>query len=284
MNYENFYNTRKVELKDIISSGLLELYCLGLATPAEVSEVEQWAAQYPEVAAEIEAIRLGMEGYAGSHAVTPSPSVKDKLFAQLGIDDDDMTSAPVAATGNNIAEESEAKVYRMPRYWKVAAAAAVILIAGSAILNMVFYSKYTTLSKDLAATQAALAVEKQHNDDMKNDMAVVQNPNSMSVSLKEMQPASGRNAKIYWMQNTHEVMVDASNLPDAPAGKQYQFWGIVDGKPVDGGLIITTDKGKKFRMQKMKSFGRAEAFAISLEKEGGNPTPTEVVSMGKISL
>jgi anti-sigma-K factor RskA len=35
-------------------------------------------------------------------------------------------------------------------------------------------------------------------------------------------------------------------------------------------------------MQKMKSFGRAEFFAISLEKEGGNPTPTKVVSMGKI--
>jgi hypothetical protein len=35
-------------------------------------------------------------------------------------------------------------------------------------------------------------------------------------------------------------------------------------------------------MQKMKSFGKAEAFAISLEKEGGNPTPTKVVSKGVI--
>lgn len=269
-------------MKDIISSGLLELYCLGLATPAEVSEVEQWAAQYPEVAAEIEAIRLGMEGYADTHAVAPSASVKEKLFAQLGIDDDTQ-AAPVIAPANGTAPGA-GKVYAMPRYWKVAAAAAVLLIAGSAILNMVFYNKYTTLSKDLDATKAALAVEKQHNQDMQSDMAVVQNPNSMAVSLKEMQPASGRNAKIYWMQDTHEVMVDASNLPDAPAGKQYQFWGIVDGVPVSGGLIITTDKGKKFRMQKMKSFGKAEAFAISLEKEGGNPTPTEVVSMGKINL
>lgn len=272
-----------MELNDIISSGLLELYCLGLATPAEVSEVEQWAAQYPEVAAEIEAIRLGMEGYADTHAVTPSSSVKEKLFAQLGIDDDN-SSAAVPVTPVNGTTETGGTVYAMPRYWKAAAAAAVLLIAGSAILNMVFYNKYTALSKDLETTQAALAVEKQHMDDMKNDMAIVQDPYSMSVSLKEMQPASGRNAKIYWMQNTHEVMVDASKLPDAPAGMQYQFWGIVDGKPVDGGLIITTDKGKKFRMQKMKSFGRAEAFAISLEKEGGNPTPTQVVSLGKISL
>jgi anti-sigma-K factor RskA len=32
----------------------------------------------------------------------------------------------------------------------------------------------------------------------------------------------------------------------------------------------------------MKSFGKAQAFAISLEKAGGNPTPTTVVSLGKI--
>lgn len=268
-------------MKDIISSGLLELYCLGLATPAEVSEVEQWAAQYPEVAAEIEAIRLGMEGYADTHAVAPSASVKAQLFAELGIDDE--SSAPVIDRDNGAAPEG-GKVYSIPRSWKVAAAAAVILIAGSAVLNMVFYNKYTTASKDLETTKAALAVEKQHNEEMKSDMAVVQNPNSLTVSLKEMKPASGRNAKIYWMQDSHEVMVDASNLPDAPAGKQYQFWGIVDGVPVSGGLIITNDKGKKFRMQKMKSFGKAEAFAISLEKEGGNPTPTEVVSLGKINL
>jgi len=35
-------------------------------------------------------------------------------------------------------------------------------------------------------------------------------------------------------------------------------------------------------MQKMKSFGKAQAFAISLEKAGGNSVPTLVVSVGKI--
>ena len=47
-------------------------------------------------------------------------------------------------------------------------------------------------------------------------------------------------------------------------------------------MIITNDNGTKYRIQKMKSFGKAQAFAISLEKEGGNTTPTTVVSMGKI--
>jgi len=117
---------------------------------------------------------------------------------------------------------------------------------------------------------------------MKGEIDWVKNPNSTPVSLKGQPAAPDASAKIFWMKNTGEVMVDASSLPDAPPGKQYQFWGIVDGVPVDGGLIITNDKGKKFRMQPMKAFGRAEAFAISLEKEGGSKAPTDVVSVGKI--
>lgn len=248
-----------------------------MASPAEVSEVEQWAKQYPEVAAEIEAIRDGMEVYAESHALTPSAGVKSKLFAQLGLDQGTANAAtPLAA--------APAKVYAMPRYWKVAAAVGIILIAGSAVMNMMFYNKYTQASKELASTKESLVAIQQRSEEMKADMDMMRNPSSVSVSLKELQPSSGANAKIFWMQNTGEVMVDASNLPDAPAGKQYQFWAIVDGVPVSGGMIITTDKGKKFKMQKMQSFGKADAFAISLEKEGGNPKPTEVVSMGKTFL
>ncbi len=68
----------------------------------------------------------------------------------------------------------------------------------------------------------------------------------------------------------------------APAGKQYQLWAIVDGKPVDGGMITSKD-GKNYNIQKMKTFGRAEAFAITLETAGGNPQPKGTMYvMGKI--
>ncbi|HEV8079376.1 MAG TPA: anti-sigma factor, partial [Chitinophagaceae bacterium] len=63
-----------------------------------------------------------------------------------------------------------------------------------------------------------------------------------------------------------------TNLPQTPDGKQYQLWAIVDGKPVDAGMI-STEKGI-YHIQKMKSFGKAEAFAITMEKKGGSPTPT----------
>jgi anti-sigma-K factor RskA len=79
-------------------------------------------------------------------------------------------------------------------------------------------------------------------------------------------------AKLFWMKNTGQVYIDPSNLPAVPAGKQYQLWAIVDGKPEDAGMI-TTEKGI-YHIQKMKSFGKVDAFAITLEKTGGSPTPT----------
>jgi anti-sigma-K factor RskA len=91
-------------------------------------------------------------------------------------------------------------------------------------------------------------------------------------------------AKIFWMKNTGEVYVDPSNLPELQPGKQFQLWAIVDGKPVDAGMILTSKQGDKYRIQKMRSFGKAEAFAITIEKAGGSPTPTmdQMVVMGKM--
>ncbi len=261
-----------MQVQDIISSGLLELYAAGLTSSAESEQVKNWVQQYPEVAAELKAIQMGLEDYAQSNIVAPDENVKEKIFAEIN------TAENRAANSNLYG----AAIIPVKNYWKWAAAASVALLLGSAMMNMVYYGKYTIANNNLQQTQQLLAQEQEKSNGIKNDLAVVQNPYSLPVALKGAEATPNATAKIFWMTNTGEVMVDASNLPDAPAGKQYQFWAIVDGVPVDGGLIITTDKGKKFRMQKMKSFGKAQAFAISLEKEGGNPTPTAVVSMGKI--
>ena len=252
---------------------------MGASSAAESREVEAWAVAYPEVAAAITTIQLDLESYAQTHAIAPGADVKEKLFARIN-------RASVADTRNTIVKDmgtgEGAKIRSISPSWKYAAAASIVLFIGSMIFNYTFYNKYKTADKELSSTQELLAQEQDHISKMKHDMDIVHNPYSMAVGLKGMDKTPDATAKIFWMQDTHEVMIDASNLPDAPVGMQYQFWGIVDGTPVNGGMIITNDKGVKFHMQQMKSFGKAQAFAISLEKEGGNTKPTDVVSMGKI--
>ncbi|MES2891880.1 MAG: anti-sigma factor [Bacteroidota bacterium] len=261
---------------DIISSGLLELHAAGLTSSTEASQVEQWLNEFPEVAAEYAAITAGLEAYAQSTGVQPSPSVKERIFQKIN---EDQSGRVVAMKESPVT----IKTGGVPSFWRTAAAAAILLLLGSIALNIVNYNKYTQANKDLESSEQSLASLEEKNKLMEADMSVVQSKYSVPVALKGLEAAPDAAAKIFWMKNTGEVFIDPSNLPETPQGKQYQLWAIVDGKPVDAGMILTSKQGDKFRIQKMKSFGKAEAFAVTLETEKGNPTPEgPMFVMGKM--
>jgi len=265
-----------LDTKEIISSGILELYVLGLTSEEEKAEIMRWAKQYPEVQAEIAAIQSAMEKFAEANAIEPNPSLKAKIFEKI------TGTNPISNTPIVEPITKPAPVHSISRNWKMIAAASIAILMVSTILNFIYFDKYAKAKTNLAETKQLLEKEQKRNNELKNDWDIVRDPNNTLVSLKGLETNPNATAKIFWFQQTGEVLIDASNLPDIPEGMQYQFWAIVDGKPVNGGLIITSNKGMKYRMQKMKSFGKAQAFAISLEKAGGSTAPTVVVSMGKI--
>lgn len=266
-----------METQDIISSGLLELYAAGIASEKEAQDVEQWVAQYPEVAAELKEITKSMEDYAGAHAIMPSARVKENIFSRINTNSNGNTIPVVPVTN------SGAIITGKERFWKMAAAASVILLIGSIALNIVTYNRYNEAGNSLLAARQTLGELEEKNKEMEAGMSVVQNKYSVPVALKGLEASPDAAAKVFWMENTGDVFIDPSNLPDAPQGKQYQLWGIVDGKPVDGGMILTSKKGDKYRIQKMKNFGKVEAFAVTLETEKGNPTPMgPMYVMGKM--
>ena len=260
-----------MEIKDIISSGLLEIHALGLSTSDEAAQVAVWIKQYPDVKYELSAIETSMEDYAMANAVEPAASLKNKLTNKI------------QSFSSSTRSVSPAKVTGISSFWKYAAAASVILFLGSAVLNLTYYNKLEKTGTALQDTKQELLAANDKLQNMDADMSVVKNIHSKAVSLDGLPAAPDAAAKIFWIKNTGEVYIDPSNLPEAPEGKQYQLWGIVDGKPVDGGMIITTKKDNKYRIQKMKTFGKAEAFAVTLETTGGNPTPKgDMYVMGKM--
>lgn len=254
---------------------------MGLTSAVETAEVNQWAKEYPEIAAEIEAIRSGLEGYAQAHAVDPDPSVKEKLFAAINTG----TAAPVINIESKQQESTTAKVYGISSSWKYAAAASIVLLAGSLVFNYTYYNKYQSANTALASTQTALQQQQEMANAMQKEFEVIGDRNSTPFVLTAMPDVANADARIYWVKNTGEVYIDPSNLPKPGKGKQYQFWAIVDGVPVSGGMIDTNIEinGKQVRLQKMKSFGKAQAFAVSLEDAGPEkPAPTKVMVLGKI--
>ncbi len=279
-----------MEKEEIISSGLLESYVMGLCSHEESLQVEWWAKAYPEVKEELEAIGDAMEQYARAESIPVQADVKSKIFAAIEnysvdlTDNNTITQDEVLESEVQQADTATAVVRPMLSKWKLLAAASVALLIGSAIFNYVTYNKLQDATARLDQTQQELTAKSESLQAMDKNLEVVQDRNSVPVSLAGLPAAPNAGAKIFWMKNTGDVYIDAANLPAAPQGMQYQLWGIVDGKPVDAGMI-TTASGSTFQIEKMKSFGTAkiDAFAVTLETKGGKPQPEgEMYVLGKM--
>ncbi len=259
--------------EEFISSGLLELYALGVSSPEETQIVEENLIQFPELKQDLEDIEFSLEKFAYTNAIQPPSSVKEKLLK---------TVFPVKEVNQNARVIPIGKKASFPQFYKWISAALFILLIGSVIISYNYYHKYQDAKGELQIASEKMEQQQKSNLTMSQDMDIVTNKFAQPVVLKGTEKAPDAVAKIFWMKNTGDVYINPTNLPQAPGGKQYQLWAIVDGKPVDGGMIITGTS--RFHIQKMKSFGKAEAFAVTLEKEGGSATPTmsEMVVIAKM--
>jgi hypothetical protein len=236
---------------------------MGQTTEQETQQVLECKAMHASVAAELVAIENALEQYALAHAVVPSPHVKNAIL-------------------NNISTTKESKlipIEQMPTIgqrnkWKLGAAASIALLIGTSISSLLLYNKYKKVNNELDVAKQELSLKNEQALALQKNMDIVLASNSQPIVLKGTPTAPTSTAKIFWIKNTEEVYVEASGLPEAPQGLQYQLWAIIDGKPISGGMILQTKKSDKYKIQKMNSFSKVEAFAITLEKEGGSPTPT----------
>jgi hypothetical protein len=257
----------------IISSGLLELYATGATTEDETAQVLQAFINWPEVKDDVQDMEKTMEAYAVINGVNVSDDVKNKLFKTLQLSNPVSVSSTTPVSTTATKKEAPVVYMNVPLITNIAAAAVALLFI-SATFNLIFYNKYRAATIDLDASTQQIATLKNTTSETVSEMKIVQSKYSLPLKLKPDVAPKDADAKIYWLTNTGEIYIDPTNLPDAPKGKQYQLWAIVDGKAIDGGLIVP-NKDKKLSFQKMKTFGKAQAFAVTLEVEGGVVTSKE---------
>ncbi len=95
--------------------------------------------------------------------------------------------------------------------------------------------------------------------------------------------------KILWDPEKKVAVLQVSNLPPVPSGKDYQLWIIRNQKPVSAGIFAVTNEREResfFQVQPIEVTDRSEvdAFAVTLEPKGGVPQPTgEMYLLGKAS-
>jgi anti-sigma-K factor RskA len=234
--------------QEYIQSGILESYVLGLASDEERREFEDMCAKHPEVLEARVAFEKSLEKQAFDNAVAPAPALKAKFFAAIA---EETTAAPA----------TPAPVRKMA-WLRYAAAACVILLAGSVYLNITLSNKNKALQNNYDNSVTAL-------NELKEDLRVFQENGNVKMAKLDGTTTSPQSfTTVYWDTTSHDVYLLINNLPKPASDKQYQLWAFLDGKPVDMGLIEMTDK--PLQLYKCKKAQAAQGFAITLENKGRN--------------
>ena len=124
----------------------------------------------------------------------------------------------------------------------------------------------------LAALKSEMQQEQVKVSNSENMLALFKDSENVKMELNGVEKSPNSKVLAFWNKETEEMKLVVDNLPVAPKGKQYQVWGIVDGVPVNMGMVDLDFQNKILAMKVPK--GNIAAFAITLEKQGGNPTPT----------
>lgn len=283
-----------MDIEAYISSGIIESYVLGLASEEEVSILNCIRKNNSAVdEAVIEAEKM-LENLAEIQAVAMPISLKEKIWARLEDENpvgknDAADLPPTVITSsdeydtslpNSSTEEQTAQMASLRSYgWAIAAS---VLLALSAGANLFFYQQQQQDRQMLAQTNTQLNSEQTALAVLKDKWALIQNPAIKTISLKGVETKPDLHALVYWDQQSKAVYLSLEHMPVPPKGKQYQLWAMVDGQPVSAGVFPVAASNQM--ASKMLDVAKAQAFAITLEDEGGKPSPTltELCVMGNI--
>ena len=267
-----------MNIKEYISSGVVESYVLGLLTAQERFEFEQYCEAYPELKTARDAFEVAVEKQAMENAVSPPVGVKEKILSAI-------QQKPASITSKIISMEPTTRRSSGLR-WMAAASIILFLVAG--YFAYTFYNQ----TKELKNSNSELEAKANRTDSILNKMLeeqrIISDPNVAVVNLVGTTPAKAT-ANIYWDSTSADVYLVVKNMPQLPSDKQYQLWSIINGpggqlQPSSLGLFDIGDNKKL--ILKMSNVKKADAFAITIENRGNTAGPNleQLQSMGKTKV
>jgi len=225
-----------------------ELYAMGVAEEPESTEIREHLNRECEVC--MSGMKRAKEVTAAlggtPDAVGPSPKLRGRILASVG--------------------------YERRRFgWSPFLAAATALSLCAAVYFAGREREFAELSARLRAQLGQETVELAR---LNEAFAIVNGPDTTVTSFGggQPQPPKGR----VFVNPSQGVLLIASNLPPAPAGKTYEMWVVPKGgKPVRAGEFQSNADGTAMHVHRGNvNMGSAGAVAVTMENEGGADTPT----------
>jgi anti-sigma-K factor RskA len=264
-----------MDIKAYLESGVLEQYAMGLLSEAEAAEVLRMATQYQEVREELRIIEQTLEQYAQATGVALPEGLKARIMSRVEAE----AQPPQPNT-------------KSPRNAGIKTTYLILLLGLLVVLGILWWStslEAEALQTELDQVQAEkqdLQLDCQQQGErlllLEEQLGVLRSDAYRSVELQTVKPEVPAVASVFYNVDGQKAYLDFKALPALPAGKTYQLWALVDGQPVDMGVVDLQQAEDGFL--EVSFVAGAGAFAITVEPAGGLPTPTltEMVVLGTL--
>lgn len=245
---------------------------LGLADAAEKQELEELRAQYPELDAAVMAFEDALAMQGKQQAMAPPPHLKQSIWQAIEQVKAVETSSDGVEPGVSITPIRTLPTSHAPsvKRWQWLAAAALVGCLATGSLSIYLYQQYQNLSKEYLALEQQKADEVRKYNTLYTKVSQLQESYVKKVALPGVEGKEGQMATVYYDTQSGDVYLFPVKLDAPPTDKQYQLWAIVDGQPVDAGLLDANCDG----ICQLKNVKNPQAFAITLEQKGGSEVPT----------
>ena len=169
--------------------------------------------------------------------------------------------------------------------WLAAAASLAAVVAGALAYGQ--WREVADLRTELAraheqgeALERQLAALQQSASQARQTAAVLGASDLARVELAGQAEAPIATGRVLWSQSQGLVFI-ATNLPPLPPGRVYQLWVVAD-KPLSAGVLVADSAGQFSVVNASPVAAPPKAFALTVEPEGGRPSPTgPMVLVGK---
>ncbi len=258
---------------------MLDAYALDALSLEERVSVEALLEQFPELRAELEQIETTLENMATEDAVFPLPASKATIWAALSTLPTENRHTPPPAAVPPPVRTINFNPAPKPFNWLLAAAVVGLLLSVGG--NIYLYQNQESAKQELASLQSRMQEMEAESGQLKQRLVVynqqtqlLTQPGFQRVMMKSPgDAASPARAALLISSESKTAYVALHNMPPLPAGRQYQLWVLKGGKPSSMGVIPNRamEGGAEAMILPVEG---GEAYAISLEKEGGVAQPT----------
>ena len=253
-----------MNIQEIIESGIIELYVMNALPLDEAVQVEALASEHPEIPMEIEKIQNALQQYAQVYAIEPKPELKDAVLEKIKAES---VSFPQYPPSSSAIPNTSTLPLSIRTSWTTWLAAATSVIAIVLFFQNMNNKKALT---NCSVENTKLVQNQKVIAQLEYKLDILRRAETREIDMKGLPIAPTAKVLVYWNPTVKATLLAIQNLPEPPKGKQYQLWAIVDKKPVDAGVFAYDITA----VQQMKAFDHAEAFAVTLEPEGGSTAPT----------